>query len=509
MNIVIEYYYDNLGRIVREDNMLAGTTYVYEYNADGNMANRKAYVYGSYETEDLIDETYYEYSNQWKDQLSDISGMKISYDEIGNPISYRDGMEFVWAGKMLSGVKGTDEIEFTYNHEGIRTSKTVNGNKTEYVIEGKDIIFEVSEEETVAYIYDSDMNVVGMIIGDETYYFEKNVQSDVLRILDDKGNVLCEYVYDAWGNVVCINGDEELAGKNPFRYRSYYYDVETGLYYAESRYYDPVVGRFINADKIEEIIWDYTNLNMYAYCGNDPVNYYDPSGEAAVSVGYLVARDMHNNIDLSTGEYANYGSSQYRASITLWLSELNVSTANRTYIIDGKQDFYDTWNTMIYANVVIIDAHGSPTTLAFNGQSVTVNEILNELGTNNIKFVWLLACNTGHQDFRNSNIAAAIAARITGVVVASDGTVGGTYKTYSGDKYKNFIGKECISAVSKPDGTWKKYSPYRPYSQYWVIYDYNRLIEPGYPVLYSWGERNITIFDVAEYLETSRFVSFK
>ena len=92
--------------------------------------------------------------------------------------------------------------------------------------------------------------VIGFQYDDETYYFEKNAQGDVLRIYDEAGAVVSEYIYDAWGNVVDIIGDEELAKINPFRYRGYYQDNETGFYYLQSRYYDGVTGRFLNADSI-------------------------------------------------------------------------------------------------------------------------------------------------------------------------------------------------------------------------------------------------------------------
>ena len=502
-DIVIEYYYDNLGRIVREDNLLSETTYVYEYNADGNMANRKAYVYGSCETDDLLDETYYEYGNKWKDQMTDISGMKISYDEIGNPISYRDGMEFVWAGKMLSGVKGTDEIEFTYNNEGIRTSKTVNGNITEYVIEGKDIIFEISDEETVAYIYDSDMNVIGMIIDDETYYFEKNVQSDVLRILDDNGNVMCEYVYDAWGNVICINGDEELARKNPFRYRSYYYDVETGLYYAESRYYDPVVGRFINADKIEEIIWDYTNLNMYAYCGNDPVNYYDPSGEAAVYVKTFISSDI--NQAAAQAKLNPEAKQIYVGAVKItnmnWANSLGTGSENKTYIISSKSEFINKWNSSLAINVLIILAHGTYDGIQFGEDSFTTRDI-GDLQYREIKFIWLLCCNTGHYEYRYYNFACALSKKIRGVVIAPDQVAA-----------LNKDSNNCYYAYTETpisdiwDGR----------SKGWLIYRYN----PYYSSLcingrvafegtYDFEEPNyVTIYMLSYYLKTNGYISYK
>ncbi len=398
---VVKYYYDNLGRIIREDNELAGRSYEYIYNDDNNIKERNTYNYSTDELSELLIQDIYSYEYAWKDQVTQISGERVTYDEIGNPILYRDGISFKWNGKMLSGVSSSvGEIGFTYNHEGIRTSKTVNGLKTEYIIEGKDIVFEKNENETIAYIYDSDMNVIGMMCNDETYYFEKNVQGDVVRILNEESNILCEYVYDAWGNVVSIEGNIEIADKNPFRYRSYYYDVETGLYYVESRYYDPETGRFINADKIEGIIWDYTNLNMYVYCGNDPVNYYDPSGEAAIYVKTFISTDVYSYA-------ANYKVSQLKITTTDWINKMGKGGSNVTYIISNKDEFISKWNSISLINVLIIEAHGTPTGIYFGNDIFSVSDV-EKLYIRDIKYVWLLSCNTGHFDYVNENMARAL-----------------------------------------------------------------------------------------------------
>ncbi len=119
-----------------------------------------------------------------------------------------------------------------------------------------------------------------------TYYYKKNAQNDIIAILDIYGNVVVEYKYDAWGNhkVLDVNGNEIISTShighfNPFRYRSYFYDVETGLYYLKSRYYDPKLGRFISPDDISYLDPNTVNgLNLYAYCNNNPVMYADPSG---------------------------------------------------------------------------------------------------------------------------------------------------------------------------------------------------------------------------------------
>ena len=115
-------------------------------------------------------------------------------------------------------------------------------------------------------------------------------------LLDNSGNVVVRYVYDAWGNHAVLNSDgtdceSGIGVLNPFRYRGYFYDVETGLYYLQTRYYDPETGRFITIDGIEYLDPETINgLNLYAYCGNNPVMYTDPTGTfISFLIGLLIA----------------------------------------------------------------------------------------------------------------------------------------------------------------------------------------------------------------------------
>ena len=119
------------------------------------------------------------------------------------------------------------------------------------------------------------------------YYLIKNLQGDVLQIRNVNNTVVANYEYDAWGRVVSVkyaNGNDinvsnHIGVINPIRYRGYYYDSETGFYYLKSRYYDPAICRFISTDGRIDLNDATTNLNLFAYCGNDPVNRIDSEGE--------------------------------------------------------------------------------------------------------------------------------------------------------------------------------------------------------------------------------------
>ena len=129
------------------------------------------------------------------------------------------------------------------------------------------------------FLYDAN-GLFGMVYLGGTYYYQYNGQGDVIGLVDYQGNQVVTYTYDAWGNPVSIGGTQasSAGAANPFRYRGYYYDAESGLYYLQSRYYDPVVGRFINLDDGLTLDLESHGLNLFTYCGNNPVNAYDPSG---------------------------------------------------------------------------------------------------------------------------------------------------------------------------------------------------------------------------------------
>ena len=193
-------------------------------------------------------------------------------------------MNFTWKnGRSLATATTSagDNISYQYNKDGIRTSKTVNGTTTKYQLEDNDIVRETTGDDNIWYLYDETMELLGLNINGVSYYYEKNLQGDVIGLVDTQGNTVVTYSYDAWGNVTKITGDKTLAKQNPFRYRSYYYDEELGLYYLQSRYYDSQVGRFINADDVNVMATMQKGLkgsNLFEYCENNPVNKEDSTG---------------------------------------------------------------------------------------------------------------------------------------------------------------------------------------------------------------------------------------
>lgn len=151
-----------------------------------------------------------------------------------------------------------------------------------------------------------------------TFWFEKNLQGDIVAVYNDSGVKLITYKYDAWGNftrtINNISGTNRSALYNPFAYRGYYYDSETSLYYLNSRYYDSNVGRFINADGYVNANGDIIGFNMFAYCGNNPVNRMDHSGRfwisALIVTAIVVCTVALSGCSSKPAPTSNYGAAQ-------------------------------------------------------------------------------------------------------------------------------------------------------------------------------------------------------
>ena len=284
----VRYEYDRFGQLVREDSLYAGKTTTYAYDNYGNILAWEEYDYTLEKPSNLIDSKKYEYGDdEWKDLLTKFDGQQIVYDEIGNPLLYRDEYACGWHGRTLESIKTDDtDISYSYNSEGVRLSKEVNGEKTVYHIDGTVVLYETTEGETKWYLYDENSSIIGFQYKETTYYFEKNTQGDIVRIFDENGEFICEYFYDAWGNIVNIEGNKELAMQNPFRYRGYYYDEETGFYYLQSRYYDSITGRFINADDTMYLGMSNSiaSYNLYTYANNNPSNEVDYLGNVSIEI---------------------------------------------------------------------------------------------------------------------------------------------------------------------------------------------------------------------------------
>lgn len=285
-SLSVKYTYDSLNRLVREDNRKLNKTYLYTYDSCGNILSKREAAYTVKEEGEIASYTEEKQYGYAGDRLISYGGTAIVYDIYGNPTSYK-GNTLTWQyGKRLTKYGTTT---FTYDGYGRRTKKgsvvftyDANGN----------LVKQTDGTNTLEFVYDGN-GLNGFKCNGTNYLYRKNAQGDITHILDTSGIVVAKYVYDVWGNhaVLDSNGNDAQSGVgilNPFRYRGYYYDTETDLYFLQTRYYDPEIGRFISQDDVSYLNPDSINgLNLYAYCGDNPVMNVDYGGNSFI--GLLVA----------------------------------------------------------------------------------------------------------------------------------------------------------------------------------------------------------------------------
>ena len=285
----VTYTYDGLNRLTRENNELLNKTVTYYYDEGGNLREEREYDY----TTDPVSGTPKKLTTavmdeKWKDKLLKWGSTEMTYDACGNMLKKGD-TTFTWTqGRKLSAINNGKNIRYYYDHTGARVKKVVDGVTTEYRMAGSLLVSERTGDETIWYQYDSAASLVAMIIGGTRYNYVRNAQNDIVGLIDSTGKRVVYYKYDSWGRAVNISGTmaATVGQKNPFRYRGYYFDAESGMYYLQSRYYDPEIRRFISADNIivTGTSVEYQNVNLYEYCSDNPINFQDPSGHFILSV---------------------------------------------------------------------------------------------------------------------------------------------------------------------------------------------------------------------------------
>ena len=202
-----KYVYDSLNELKEEYDYVNKFYINYSYDGAGNLQNKYEQVldpnYG-YPTGTQHGNTYEYTDTSWKDKLTKVNGSNISYDANGNPLSYRDGMSFEWEnGRILKNINTSDKaVQMSYDSNGMRTQKSVDGVKTNYYYDSnKNLIALVKGNDTLLFYYDSDGSATSFSYNGTMYFYVKNLQGDVIRIIDLAGTEVASYVYDAWGNI--------------------------------------------------------------------------------------------------------------------------------------------------------------------------------------------------------------------------------------------------------------------------------------------------------------------
>ena len=313
--------FDSYGQLIRENNKSLDKTFIYSYNGIGNITDVKSYAYTVDEPSGTPVTTSFGYTD---DRLTNFNGTLLIYNSIGCPTTY-NGYTTTWTrGKLSKLSKGTNLMgkevyNYSYNALGQRTemsysfTKNSSGmsavaigtlmgynqvfgydNSGRLVYESKSYQYhgEMGSSDSIVYLYDEN-NIIGIVYTSygetNTYYFQRNLLGDVIGIYDTNGTKVGGYAYDAWGNCTITLNANGIATRNPIRYRGYYYDEDTKLYYLNARYYCAEWHRFISPDDTAYLDPEMPNgLNLYAYCNNDPVNYADPSGNLPQWAEWLI-----------------------------------------------------------------------------------------------------------------------------------------------------------------------------------------------------------------------------
>lgn len=342
----ISYQYDAEDRIVRVNDSVSGVC-DYTYNAlnllesetiEGETTKYLYDGYGNILEKGIIDETgeiaeatkvSYGYQNgTWKDLLTSYNGQAIVYDAQGNPVTYL-GHSLTWEkGRQL---KRIDNNNYAYNANGVRISKTVNGVRHTYCLEGTKIVCEKWGSNVLIPLYDNEDIVCGIVYNGIPYYFHRNLQDDIIAIVDKTGSTVARYTYDAWGACISVSGNNGIATINPFRYRGYYCDVETGYYYLQTRYYDPTTGRFLNSDDTKYLgtTDSAVGFNLFSYCDNNPVNRSDVNGHSWISDRFNDVKNAAKKITKAVSNTVQKVASAAK-TVTTAVKNVVVDTAQKT-----------------------------------------------------------------------------------------------------------------------------------------------------------------------------------
>lgn len=276
------YTYDEAGQLVREDNERAGKSWTWTYDAGGNRVQAAQYAYTTGALGEPERTTDYAYGGDgWGDLLQSRGGQALAADAVGNLLS-NGTWSCRWAfGRQLAGMTdGSRELTFRYDADGLRSEKAVDGVVWRYAYVDGRLTGMTNGTDTLRFVRDGE-GAAFLDYNGTVYAYLRDLQGNVVGLLDAAGEPVVEYAYDAWGVPLAVTGPlaDTLGQLNPLRYRGYVYDPETGLYYLDSRYYDPELGRFLSADGgVAAPGGALLGGNLFAYGLNDPVNTRDPEG---------------------------------------------------------------------------------------------------------------------------------------------------------------------------------------------------------------------------------------
>ena len=287
------YVYDDLNRLVRENNAELAQTTIFEYDKRNNLTKRETFAYtlNTSLTNPLSSTEFV--TGDWKDQIVLVKNLlnntekTIGYDSMGRTSNINNQYTLTWDanGTLIKVAEGNMFAEYRYDANGKKTDRILyDGTQTTFRYVDDKLIRQTTYNSDkiitsdINFVYNS-TGLIGFNYNNTLYTYRKNLFGDIVAIYNGDTRV-AKYAYDAFGNCTIVqNNDDDIANINPFRYRGYYCDNALHFYYLKSRYYSPELGRFISPDRIEYLEpKKVAGLNLYAYCNNNPIMYIDPNG---------------------------------------------------------------------------------------------------------------------------------------------------------------------------------------------------------------------------------------
>ena len=363
------YESDKLGNITSVKDSTFGS-HNYTYNSRGFLTKEDSTSYSYDDNGNItkVGSTTFTYDPAIKDRLKSVDGKEISYGSNPlNPTSY-NGNTYEWEGRKL--VK-FNSYNYIYNDQGLRIKKEIDQTALNYYYDGDKLITEVAPGYRLDFLYDENNQLYGFIYNSiNKYFYVRDFMQNILGIVDNDGKLVVKYKCNAWGNHEVLDGNgnkntsETFIGNiNPFRYKGYYYDKESNMYYCQSRYYVPEWGRFLNSDLIEYLDPQSINgLNLFTYCGNDPINRFDSTGhswksfwngvgnwfeehwvEVLVGTAFIVTGAVVTALTCGTGTtaWAAFGSALLSSTIQVGASVGVGIVANGVSNLVQGNDFFD------------------------------------------------------------------------------------------------------------------------------------------------------------------------
>ena len=297
-NYTRNYETDNIGNVVKiTDSVFGSHNYTYDYRGFLTKEDDIEYKYDNNGNVTKAGNDTFTYDNL--NRLKTINGWPVSFSSTnpGNPATYRD-TAYRFEGRRLISISeelGIDEqksIDYTYDSNGLIIKKVLGywydddrdseEFTTQYYYDGDKLITEINQYCRLDFLYDENGMLYGLIKDNSSkYFYVRDYLQNILGIVDQNGKLVVKYKYDAYGN---SKGIEDTSGcnlgtRNPFRYKGYYYDDDTEMYYCKSRFYVPKWRRWLNSDSINYLEpQNIICLNLFAYCNNNPVMYVDENG---------------------------------------------------------------------------------------------------------------------------------------------------------------------------------------------------------------------------------------